>query len=109
PELDCWFRSSSLANRVQLDLRIPVPVAGVQIDVPYAYQNGTYNLVKPERFTRMDRALQLACEGSLLQRHPVNGRQHRLIVVPFTDESEHGAELRHRIEGVFENESVRVV
>jgi hypothetical protein len=84
PKLFGVFTRLSLTGRVQTPGKVRVPVLGRDLDIPYAYQNGVLNLVKPQLFSAgkrtENRALQLAGEAQLLERHAESGAR-RLIVV----------------------------
>lgn len=87
PELEALFQRLQREGRAQLNVSLTVPVLGSQLRVPYTYQNGVLNLVKPERFPE-DRgkalriAGQLALHGDLLRRHQEQlGQPAELIVV----------------------------
>ncbi len=87
-ELDKLFRMLVREGRAQSHPTIVVPITGKELRIPYAYQNGTLNLVKPQRFSTYenaasDVAMKLAVEGDLIARH---GADHdevskQLIVV----------------------------
>lgn len=109
PELDRFFRGPSLVQRVKLDTKVRVPIANVELTIPYIYQNGALNLVKPQRFVTIEPALRLACEGDMLQRHPENARERKLIVLPVTDESDRGSLLRRQVGEMFGEYRIRVV
>lgn len=96
PELDRAFRKPLLADRIKFNQRVEVPVLGFEIHVPYAYQNGALNLVKPQKFPKAQSdakktAMQLAMEGDLLSRHKAeDGTERKLIVVAFTNHNHDG-------------------
>ncbi len=87
PQLEEVFRGLHQQGRARLNLRIEVPVLGRSLRIPYAYQNGVLNLVRPQRFSNkegvaMESAMRLAMEGDLLQRHGQDaGGEKKLIVV----------------------------
>lgn len=112
-ELDRAFHVPSLENRIQFDLQIKIPVLGRQLRVPYAYQNGSLNLVKPQKFSRAeDRAaevaIRLAMEGDLLYRHEGEEGKRQLIVIPsFGDnQSDAAQELIQNILGEYHTRTV---
>lgn len=43
--------AAGLQSKNRRDLRVPVPVLGREIDVPFGFQNGRFNLITPVRFT----------------------------------------------------------
>jgi hypothetical protein len=79
-ELDQAFRSPTLAGRIRFDHKFTVPVVNRDIEVPYAYRNGNWHLIKPVIFgtNHVERGLELATEGDLIQRRT----DSKLIVVP---------------------------
>ena len=87
PELDGVFHRLNEEGRARLDWQVNVPVLGRTLRVPYAYRNGEWNLVKPQRFSGSEAsaigtAMRLAVEGDLLQRHVSDDEgAKRLIVV----------------------------
>lgn len=93
PELDRALREPRLANRIQFDQRVEIPVLGRTIEVPYTYRNGALNLIKPQKFPKSESnvketASRLAIEGDLLFRHKAeDGAQRQLIVVSLTDQN----------------------
>ena len=71
-------------GRASVDYHYRLPVLEQDFKVPFAYRNGTLNLVKPQRF--LDRApqkvLELATRGNLIRKHGLPDEPHsRLIVV----------------------------
>lgn len=84
PELDELFTRLSEEGRAELDYRIQLPVMEIDFKVPFAYQNGVLNLVKPQRFVDDDsqKALNLAIRGNLIQKHGLsNAIPSKLVVV----------------------------
>jgi hypothetical protein len=86
PELDHVFHRLHGEGRARLDWQVNVPVLRRTLRVPYAYRNGDWNLVKPQRFSgnetsAMSIAMRLAVEGDLLQRHSDEEGPKRLVVV----------------------------
>jgi len=76
PKLDHALRAPGIRERIRFDEQVTVPVVRKRIDVPYVYENGVINLVKPYQFSGTpDRATrtaaELAIEGDLLARHSV--------------------------------------
>jgi len=96
PALDDIFRRPTLQKRALFDVEIMIPVLGHNVTIPYAYQNGTLNLVRPEIISgkeghAMNQAEKLAIEGDLLQRHAdEKGNERKLIVAmkPSTQRSD---------------------
>jgi hypothetical protein len=112
PELDEAMRSPKLAERIQFDQHVEVPRFGRWLQVPYAYQNGTFNLIKPQVFksSPIERASYLAMSGRVIREYgdPEHGEQ-QLIVVSDVANRAHRDELRETIGNVFDEENVRNV
>ncbi len=87
-EVERIFRAPELTNRIRFDTEVRVPVIGRKLTIPYAYQNGALNLVKPVIFhsheTKAENtAMRLSVEGDLIARHGLeDGRQAQLILIP---------------------------
>jgi hypothetical protein len=115
PELDAIFRRPSLQQRTKFDVSIAIPLLGQVIKVPYAYQNGTLNLVQPEIFSDKEgraihRAERLAIEGDLLGRHPdEHGNARKLIVVMKVVDHTDDVQILHRISDLLNEYHVRSV
>ena len=115
PELDAIFRRPSLQQRMKFDVSITIPVLGQVIKIPYAYQNGTQNLVLPEIFSDKEghaiyRAERLAIEGDLLSRHPdEQGNKRKLIVVMKAGERADDVQVLQRISDLLNEYHVRSV
>jgi hypothetical protein len=95
PELDSVFRRLTDQGRARLDWELNVPVVGRTLRVPYAYRNGAWNLVKPQRFSSsessaINTAMRLALEGDLLQRHSNDeeGAKQLIVISLFPEEPE---------------------
>ncbi|MFA6109468.1 MAG: DUF3037 domain-containing protein [Candidatus Latescibacterota bacterium] len=115
PELESIFRRPSLVGRVQYDQKVEIPVVGKMLMFPYAYQNGTLNLVRPEPMVGpvaavMNRVERLALEGDLLQRHSGDDEaQRRLIVVLSATHIEERVPLQTRVKGLLDTYLIRAV
>lgn len=114
PELHDAFERLKSEGRAQLDLRVTVPVLQQSLDVPYAYQNGSLNLVKPQRFSSKESAsigaaMRLAIEGDLVKRHgTAQSDNARLIVVSSFDDPNNEA-LVSKVDSLFQEYSVKTV
>lgn len=93
PELDEVFRRLHEQGRARLNWPVKVPILGRALRVPYAYRNGLWNLVKPQRFSGSETfvtntAMGLAVEGDLLQKHGVDqdGKKRLIVVSVFADD-----------------------
>lgn len=113
PALDDAMQRPTLRGRVMIDLPpVEVPVIGTKVDIPYAYQNGVLNLVKPQVFksSPLEVAERWATRGRLIHEHQdADGKARRLIVVSEVRTPEPPADLRDRITTLFKEFQVRVV
>ncbi|MCR4317874.1 MAG: DUF3037 domain-containing protein [Planctomycetes bacterium] len=85
PGLDECFQELSAQHRAKLRHPVVVPKLEITIEVPYAYKNGKWNYVKPQKFQRSDPAMRLAVEGDLLRKYADNAN---LIVIPSFEDSQ---------------------
>jgi hypothetical protein len=74
--LDQKLKTPTLQKKLKTEVKVDVPVLGRQIEVPYGFQNGRFNLIQPARF-RGDSLVQAettackyAIEGRSLFEHP---------------------------------------
>lgn len=84
PSLQTLFTRLADEGRATLDFETALPVLGQEFTVPYAYQNGVLNLVKPHEFERnsVKSALELAIRGDLIEKHGVEDHpKSRLVVI----------------------------
>ena len=113
PQLGEVFYRLSAARKVWNPGKVLVPVRNRKLEVPYAYQNGAVNLVKPHAFATGKRAesqaANLAIDGDLIQRHPIDGQKHRLIVVSTQEDEAIARELTDHVEPLFREYRVRLV
>ncbi len=113
--LNAAFRQLKNEGRAKLDLDVAVPVLGRSLHVPYAYRNGIWNLVKPQRFSAEEgKALRvaerLAIEGDLIYKHGtgLDGKK-RLIVVSSFQKDHDTADLQGRVQKVLNEYNVETV
>jgi hypothetical protein len=85
-----------LANRLEHDVEVEVPILGAPMHADYAFQNGRFNLIQLREF-RQNRESNLLKEASLtavgghyLYRHPdpMRGDRQLLLVASFTEEAQ---------------------
>ncbi len=68
-------KSAGVERKVMTDLRVHVPVMNREIEIPFGYQNGRFNLIAPVRFESkdVDQSFRTACkyavEGRSLYNH----------------------------------------
>ena len=113
PTLSRTLDRLAAANRVWRPGPVKVPVLKRKIDIPYAYQNGVLNYVKPFAFAANRRAEsqaeKLAIEGDLIQRHPEGEEERRLIVVSTREARIRGREITQHVAPLFKEYHVRLV
>lgn len=113
PDLKTLFEPKLLGVPLQRDLTVEIPEFG-KLEVPYAYQNGVLNLVRPEGFpieegSATAKANDLAVKGHLVYKHPgKQGKRQKLIVVGGFDESA-SEDLKRRIGYVLREHDARLV
>jgi hypothetical protein len=113
PDLRTAFEQKLFGVPLIKDIEVEIPEYG-KLEVPYAYQNGVLNLVRPEGFpideaSATAKANDLAVKGHLIYRHPRDqGRRQKLIVVGGFDASAPEA-LKHRIDFVLKEHDARLV
>lgn len=92
---------------------IIVPIFKRKLAIPYAFQNGVLNYVKPHAFPSSKhaetQAATLAINGDLLQKHLENGEKRRLIVVSTQETSDQAREINEHIEPLFNEYGVRLI
>lgn len=102
-----------LESKVIQDIKVTVPALGKNVDIPYGYQNGRFNLINPVRFEAADpeqsaiNACKYAVEGKSLFDHPDPdyGDLQLLIVGKFRPKDD---ETPKRVKRVFEDFGVRL-
>ena len=113
--LDEIFQRPSLKDRIVVKPQVTVPVLDRRFPVPYAYQNGAFNLVRPEVFvadegSALSKAERLTLESDMIQRH--SSQQQRVIVIPEVldaDPAKDTTGLETKIEALFREFAIRVV
>lgn len=115
PVLDARFKLLHEQGRAKLNWEVTVPVVGRTLRVPYAYRNGVWNLVKPQRFSYQEgpalgAAMRLAIEGDLLFKHGSehNGKK-QLIVVSSFENNQVTEGLQNRVREVLREYNVKTV
>jgi hypothetical protein len=113
PDLKTVFEPKLWDIPLIRDLKVPIPEYG-KMNVPYAYQNGLLNLIRPEGFpidegSATAKANDLAVKGHLIFRHPgESGKPQKLIVVGGFDASA-SEDLKRRIDFVLSEHDARLV
>jgi hypothetical protein len=83
PDLEAIFERRLVGVPLKKSIEVEVPHLG-RLRVPYAYQNGSLNLVSPEGFgaNAFPKANELAVKGHLLATHPgESGEKRQLVIV----------------------------
>lgn len=113
PQLSVVFYRLQQAKKIWQPGTITVPVYNRKLDIPYAYKNGVVNLVKPHVFAADRRAetqaAKLAVNGQLIERHPIDGERHKLIVVSTQETAEQAKEITDHVEPMFKELGVRLI
>ena len=113
PKLGEVFYRLQQARKIWQPGMITVPVYKRKLEIPYAYRNGVVNLVKPHVFPANKRAetqaAKLTVNGQLIQKHPIDGEQHTLIVVSTQENAEQAKEIDAHVAPLFRDLGVRLV
>ena len=113
PKLNEVFYRLSAEHKVWRPSRITVPVRKSKLDIPYAYQNGVVNLIKPHVFPDTKRAqaqaATLAVDGDLIGKHPIDDKPHRLIVVSTQETPAQAKEITEHVAPLFAHYGVRLI
>ena len=113
PKLGEVFYRLSSSNKIWSPGKITVPVYKRKLEIPYAYQNGVVNFVKPHVFPASKhaetQAASLAVNGDLIKRYPVDGENRRLIVVSTQETVEQEREINEHVEPLFREYGVRLI
>lgn len=113
PRLSEVFYQLQREHKIWKPGLITVPVFKSKLDIPYAYKNGIVNLIKPHVFSATKQAetqaAKLAVSGDLIQREPINGERHKLIIVSTQETKEQAQEIDEHIEPLFNAYGVRLV
>jgi hypothetical protein len=111
--LDQKLKTPTLQQKLVRDVKVKVPVLNRQIDVPYGFQNGRFNLIQPARFRgeSLSQAETTACkyaiEGRSLFEHPDHkfGDLQLIIVGEFGD---HPGDKKVAVERILKENKVRL-
>jgi hypothetical protein len=111
PLLDKALRDLRFEKRIEYNKHVDVPIVGRKLQIPYAFRNGTYNLLKPQLFTHdaMLVGMQLAVEGDLVQSCSGNGVDRKLIVIPKIEGASRPQKARQALAGLFQRYGIRTV
>lgn len=102
---------AGVENLVEKQVVVNIPTFDQSIRVPYAYQNGRYNLITPVEFTAdvrdiFSKAGEKAIEGQELYEtpDPTHGDLHLVVVAKFAAETQDHA--RTKVEKIFQQHHV---
>ena len=113
PRLSDVFYRLQQAQKIWRPGTITVPVYKRKLEIPFAYQNGVVNLVKPHVFPASKRAesqaATLAINGDLIRKHPVAGEKRQLIVLSTQETPEQAEEISEHVEPLFVEYGVRLI
>jgi len=114
PELHQAVETLQSEGRAEIDKRVTIPILEKTLHVPYAFSNGSLNLVKPHKFSQrtgpsMNAAMRLAMEGDLIHRHGTDQCENArsIIVSAFENEDDEG--LVHKVNGLFQEYQVKTI
>jgi hypothetical protein len=103
-----------LEKKVVHDIKVTVPVLQKEVDIPFGYQNGRFNLINPVRFgaENPDQSIVTACkyavEGRSISEHEDSrwGQMQLLIVGQFRAKDQ---ETPGRVRRVFDDHGVKLL
>jgi hypothetical protein len=112
PVLQQTFEKLQSEGRAEIDKRVTIPILERTLSVPYAFSNGSLNLVKPQRFSHRagastNSAMRLALEGDLIKRHGTEQCSNARLIVVSSFEDESNADLVNKINGLFHEYEVK--
>ncbi|WLD14664.1 DUF3037 domain-containing protein [Planctellipticum variicoloris] len=107
------FSAAGLERKIVTDVKVSVPVIDKEVEIPYGFQNGRFNLINPVRFggANPEQSLQTACkyavEGRSLYEHPDQefGELQLVVVGQFRPTDDKSRALVRR---VFEESHVKL-
>ena len=102
-----------LEKKVVHDVKVCVPVLQKEVEIPFGYQNGRFNLIKPVRFgaqnpeQSVDTACKYAVEGRSLREHldPAWGAMQLIVVGQFRAKDQ---DTPGRVRRVFDDNGVKL-
>ncbi len=99
------FSAAGLDKKIISDVKVEVPVLAEEVEIPFGFQNGRFNLINPVRFGAADpkqslrTAFKYAVEGRSLYEHPDKdfGKLQLIVVGQFRPEDKVSPALVRRI------------
>jgi hypothetical protein len=107
------FTKAGLNEKIRRDIRVKVPVLEKEMEIPFGYQNGRFNLITPVRFeaanpeSTVATACKYAIEGHELYEHPHPDLGDLQLVV-FGKFRAADSESRQRVRRVFDEYAVKL-
>lgn len=104
---------AGLESKLETDITVAVPVFNKQVHIPFAYQNGVFNLLSPVTFEAKspEASLNQACRYAVLgeyineMSHPDYGKQQFCVVGRFRPKDR---ETREGVKAIFHKHSVKL-
>ena len=99
------FVEAGLQRKIVSDFRVEVPVLGKEVDIPFGFQNGRFNLITPVPFraAKPEQSFRTACkyaiEGQSLYSHPDQklGELQLVVVGQFRPKDDESRVLVRRV------------
>jgi len=99
------FSEAGIDRKLATDIHVKVPTFGLDVAIPYGYQNGRFNLIKPAKFESKEasQAITTACryavEGQSLYQHqdPKYGDLKLIVVGQFSAKKANNRNLVEKI------------
>jgi hypothetical protein len=110
PRLAQVFNQPSLRGKILRDERVVIPITGQILKAPYAFQNGTLNLVRPlvMNSRTLSEARSLAVDGDLMVKHASEmPRPAELVVALGAPGSDEQQEQREVVERLFKDYALK--
>lgn len=111
PNVDTTFRRLADEGRAFVNYSTHLPVLGTSFDVPYAYENGSLNLVETKRFRKANAksVLELAMRGSLVKKHGLEDHKKAKLIVLTAFEDAAKGEFSNHVDKLFKEYKVKHV
>ncbi|UUO06613.1 DUF3037 domain-containing protein [Blastopirellula sp. J2-11] len=86
-QLDRRFLDAGIGDRIVHEMKVEVPILEKEIEIPFGFQNGRFNLITPARFqgatpdALLSTAFKWAVEGRSIYNYKDPARGHQKLVV----------------------------
>jgi hypothetical protein len=112
-QIEDRLKRAGLASKIETDITVAVPVFNKQLHIPFAYQNGVFNLLNPVTFEAKspEASLNQACRYAVLGEyinetsHPTYGKQQFCVVGRFRPKDQ---ETRDGVKAIFQKHSIKL-